>query len=167
VRPGRYFVDLTDSSSREFLDSILIGGSDPRSAPVDLSESSPPLLLRLSPSMAHLSGQVQGAPPADGGVVLFRPVRAFHSRLHSLISHAIDSDGKFPPEALAPGDYWVYAFASLDFAQGSDAQLLERLKDKAILVRLAPSERKSIQLPLISAAELEAAESKATSQRQP
>lgn len=158
IRPGNYYIDLSDSSANYYAKSIRFAGLDPTRSLVNVSCENGSLELVLSRSIAYVSGQVKlAAKLASDGVVIFRPIRAFHSRSHTLIGTRIDSSGSFAQERLAPGTYLAYAFEATDFGLARDESLLQKLRSKATAFKVEANETKTIEITLITASEFEAA----------
>jgi hypothetical protein len=149
LTPGRYSVEIAPASPW-YVRSVSSGTTDLLREDLVVSPGRRPdpleVVLRDDSAGVHGTIRVDGQ-PAAGAVLLFSEQM---SSAHAQI--AVTAAGaEFMFSGLAPGDYRVLAFDSIDGLEFRNPEVLSSYLSKAVQVTLPPNELASINVERISA----------------
>jgi hypothetical protein len=152
VPPGTYVVAFTGQSDASgwFLKSVLAGG---RNAEDGVNVSGTPVVLDLiaGANGCSVDGAVtdaKGEPVGSADVVLV-PEARLRSRTNRFRKTTTDQRGHFTLRAIAPGDYSLFAWESVEGEAYYSADFLKNFEGQGIAVRLNEADHKSLQLQAI------------------
>ena len=164
----RYYLS-PDSPSGTYLKSVRFGNQELLGKELDFSQGAGPLTVVFSFNAAQVSGSIQqpesNSTPADvSGTAQPTPAAtAVVAMIPDVLNedgtgmHFEDpnSDGSFTAKQLPPGRYHAYAFAEVDREQLQNPDLRKQLESLGVEVELKENEKKQLQLPLISAQDMQ------------
>ena len=157
VPPGRYFVQLAgDAVSPDwFLKSAVAGGQDISANGISVNGGSVTLDLVASANGAVVDGIVADAKgePVANAVVVAVPEPRFRQRTDRFHKTMTDQSGRFGLHGMAPGDYTLYAWESVDAEACYNPEFLRSYEGQGSALHAGEGERKSVQLPVIPSAE--------------
>lgn len=167
VTPGKYFLNV-NAPQGTYLKSVRLGSEEMLGKFLDLSQGSGQISVVFSYGAAELDGTVQmpqnsaEATDAAAGQPLQTPdasVVLVPEKLNEDWSGIRFSDtgagGTFTIRQLPPGRYRAYAFEKMQYQDLQNPDLLKELEAKGTEVELKQNEKKQIQLPLISEADMQ------------
>ncbi len=147
VYPGRYRIGVFSSlTPGYYLDSVLLAGRDVTGQTVELLSGSAPIRVIFRPNPGRVTGTVDDC--NGQAVVLWQlddPIITFRWSE----SQQCNAEGHFDFTDLRPGDYYAYAFATVDdpfFL--SNVDFARSLKPRATRVHVNPGETTNIELKL-------------------
>ena len=140
------------------------GEQDASSGKITLTQASDGSLnIVMGTDVGELQGSVQNenGEPAAGAIIIVAPTGELQERMDLFYQMTTDANGKFEYQDFAPGEYKVFAWAaSADQEVLESLELRKAFESKATPVTIEPSGHASVQLKLISAAEIEAEKNK-------
>jgi hypothetical protein len=144
LMPGEYLFSIPWLRSA-FVKEAWFGGADILNRPLRFTGSeSGPMEIVISSKTGTLSGKVNS--PAQVVVVPDRRERVERYR-----AVATDQNGRFNVPEIAPGDYRVFAWESLEPYAYFDPDLLRRSESRSMRVQIAESSKQAIELQVIPA----------------
>ncbi len=153
VPPGSYYVHFAGGGlgPEWYLKSVLVGGHDADEAGISVSGGAVVLDLVASSSGAALDGVVtnqKGEPVANAVIVAVPEVRlrGRMDRYHKTVS---DQAGRFTLQGIAPGEYTLFAWESVDGDAYYNAEFLKSYAGQGIALHASEGQRKSISLQVI------------------
>jgi len=163
VTPGTYRVNVS-RAPRTYVKSMRFGEQDASSGKITLTQASDGSLnIVMGTDVGELQGSVQNenGEPAAGAIIIVAPTGELQERMDLFYQMTTDANGKFEYQDFAPGEYKVFAWAaSADQEVLESLELRKAFESKATPVTIEPSGHASVQLKLISAAEIEAEKNK-------
>jgi hypothetical protein len=158
LAPGKYWLRL--SASHGYVASATMGGTDLLREPlVVVPGASSPIDITMRDDNAELEGTLLGVSAtavdqsglSPAGVVYCIPLPDSSGQFLEI---SASPEGKFDNPVVAPGVYRVLAFNSeqpdLPYR---DAEAMKAYETKGQVVRLAPGQKATLQLPVISGTE--------------
>jgi protocatechuate 3,4-dioxygenase beta subunit len=152
--PGEYSLQVYGLPAGSYLKSARLGETNLLENHLDLTQPQSGdvsgVELVVSTAAAKLSGDVTGADgnPLRGSTVVLRTANPKLTLMEGLIKTATtDQNGKFEMESLAPGDYRLLAFESIDPADARDPEIFQEYESKSVKLTLKESaqERQSLK----------------------
>jgi hypothetical protein len=149
ITPGRYSVELTPNSPW-YVQSARCGPTDVlREDLVFAPGRRPdPLEVVLRDDGARLSGSVHSDNQAAAGAVLLIPEQGSLNQAKLTQSGPA---GQFQFESLAPGDYRLFAFDTVEGLEFRNPEVLASYLSRAVRVTLSPNEQARASVELIQA----------------
>jgi hypothetical protein len=147
------------ASAKYFVKSVRVGSVESPDATLDLRRTGDsPVTITLSDKGAAIKGRIKTESPDRAGttVTLIPDVTDAERRELQATESTADQNGVFSIENIPPGDYRLFAWEYLPEDEWKDADFWSAIKDQGVGVKLMESEKKSIELPLISATEIAA-----------
>jgi hypothetical protein len=164
VPRGMYRLRVELAGQKLYLKGMAYGGETLTGDKVDLRMARQGgLEVTFSSNVAELQGRVQpstGAAEGDesDGVTVILVGRAKDGKgLDIAWQTGIDQKGRFHMGTVPPGKYQVFAIDGFDEDEWGNPDLAKALAAKSVELELKESEKKQVSLPVISAAEWEAA----------
>jgi len=162
VTPGSYRMNVS-RAPKTYVKSMRFGEQDASSGRIEVTNAGGTFNVMMGTDVGELQGLVQNenGEPAAGAIVIVAPASEFQDRMDLFLTTMTSEDGKFDYQDFAPGEYKVFAWAA-----GGDQDILQSVElrkafdSKAASVSVEPSGHASVQLKLISAAEIEAEKNK-------
>ena len=156
VAPGHYYPQLISGSftgSEWFLRSGSAGGRDLSDSGFTVGGS--PLVMDLvassrSASVTGIAKNHDGKPVANATIVAV-PALRYRKRPDHYTTGTSDQTGHFTLQGVRPGDYTLFAWESLDGEQYFDPDFVKRSEGQGSAMKLAESERKTIELEVVPA----------------
>jgi len=160
VPAGHYSVQISDASAMPdwFLKSLAAGGRDATDSGFTVGGGTTALDLVASADGAVAEGVAinrKDEPVADA-VVVAVPEARLRTHPDRYRRAVTDQAGRFTLRGLAPGDYMLFAWESVDGEAYYDPEFLKRYEGQGRAVHLVEGERKSVQLRAVPAAEEQA-----------
>jgi hypothetical protein len=163
VGPGRYRVNVQTGAG--YAAEVVAGETDLLRQPlvVGLGGSSSPIEVTLRDDGAEVDGTFEDATKTDRGpdqnedaqpmcYVYFLPFAGSAGQFRE--TYGV-SDGSFRQEQLPPGTYHVLAFDSeQEDLEGASEEAIRKFESKEQLVELAPGQKESLTLKVISGDDL-------------
>ena len=141
--PGEYSLQVYGLPPGSYLKSARLGETNLLENHLDLTQPQSGdvsgVELVVSTAASKLSGDVTGADgnPLRGSTVVLRTANPKLTLMEGLIKTATtDQNGKFEMESLAPGDYRLVAFESIDPADARDPEVLQEYESKSVKLTL-------------------------------
>jgi hypothetical protein len=160
VSATAYFISLAGgATSKYFVKSIRAGNSESPGALLDLRRTGDaPVTVVLSDKGAALSISVKtDSPDPANTTVLFIPdIADAEVREHRVIEPTADHNNVYSIRNVPPGDYRVFAWRDIEEDAWNDPDFWNLIREKGVGVKLRDSDRQSIEVPLIPAAEMTA-----------
>jgi hypothetical protein len=130
-----------------FLKSARLGNVDALQSGVDVSQGeSGKLDLEISATGGRVEGSVtEGDQPSPGARVVLMPGDERNRRLRFQIATA-DQKGVFRISGIAPGDYRLYGFQTVDESSVQDPSYLKRFESQSKQVSIHEHGRETLQL---------------------
>jgi Carboxypeptidase regulatory-like domain len=161
--PGKYRVSVSGfpwHPWQYYLKSATLDGADVLENGLTLAAGKPVGTLRLFLSLD--GGSIQGAVLNEGGkpvagsavVLIPDPPRRSLTDLYS--TTRTDSNGLFSLQALAPGNYKLFAWKDLEQHSFEDPDFIHRFEDRGKRVEINAREQKQVQLQVIPASAMPA-----------
>jgi tetratricopeptide (TPR) repeat protein/thiol-disulfide isomerase/thioredoxin/outer membrane lipoprotein-sorting protein len=153
--PIPHSFEITGPLLNVYVKSIQLGGQDASDGRIDLAASAGPLNLMLAQDGGEISGSVKSAAgdPAAGVIAVVaskdRPWR--RDLVHELRT---DNAGNFRCPSLAPGEYLVFALEDTNSNLWS-AEYRGMFENRAVSVTVQANGKKSVELKLITAEEMD------------
>ena len=167
VLAGKYYVQ-TNVPAGAYLYSARFGQQDVLGKELDLSQGAAGDLELVfhygaaevdgrvqassAPGSSSATGQAGTAPPSASIVLVPDQLNADGSGMHF---GNTDQSGTFSIKQVPPGHYRAYAFEELDMNQMQNPNLLKELESKGTEVEVNENDKKQIQLPVISAEDMQ------------
>lgn len=158
VPPGNYYVQLsgdTGAGADWFLKSAVAGSRDEGESGISVSGGSVMLDLVASPNGAVVEGVVtdgKGA-PVPNAVIVAAPEVRLRMRPDHFRKTVSDQSGHFAVHGVAPGDYTLFAWESVDGEAYYNPEFLKSYEGQGSSLRVSEGERKTVQLGVIAAGE--------------
>ena len=162
VSPGTYQINISRGAN-SYVKSIRYGEQDVTSGKITVTAGSAGALsIVMGTDVGELQGSVESekGEPVAGASITVAPADALQDRTDLFVQLGTDPNGKFDYQDLAPGDYKVYAWDGTDQDVLESPELRKAFDGKAVSVSIQPGGHASVQLKLISAAEIEAERNK-------
>jgi hypothetical protein len=146
-----YVVEMAFLPEGLYLKQARLNGVDVLTKPADFS-SPGDLQIVVSSRVGKVDGRVTGEPsiPRFGIPIAFVPDRLRdHPELFKTVF--TDAGGRFSLSSIAPGDYKVFAWESLESFSYFDPEFLKRFEDQGQSIRVSESSRQTLELKIIRA----------------
>jgi hypothetical protein len=151
VPPGDYKVGIVGMDPNSYIKEVRFGPSDALERPLTLTGSNAATLnIVISPRAAKLDGTIVGhdLQPVSGIQAVLVPDR--HRDRADLYKNAVtDTAGHFQMQGIAPGDYRVFAWSSLDSYSYFDTNVIQRSESQGQPVHLLESSQGTVQAKVI------------------
>lgn len=158
IPPDRFRLNVLGPPMSTYIKSMRAGGREVPDYTVDLSRGSVQLEILLATRLASLKGVVEKSNPDHmPGFVVLEKIGAPSGVVGQSHSYGVSQNGAFDTNSIAPGDYRLYAFEELDLIYLRDPSFLKKFAPRAIELKIAEGETKTIALKQIAFAEVEAA----------
>jgi hypothetical protein len=156
VAEGDYQLSIWGLPEDFYLKAARAGNSDVLMSDLSVSRKQPagPLDLVLSPNGGHVEGlALKEDKPFSGATVVLVPEgdRSKVERLYE--STSTDQDGRFAIRGIAPGDYTLFAWESVERGAYQDPEFLRPYRERGKPVRVDEDSRLNSQLDVIPANE--------------
>ena len=150
VYPGRYTITTTGFIPGYYVDSIRLGDQEVIGKPVDLTAGSPPIRVVYKSDAGRVRGTVENG---AGSTVLLVPRDEAFMSPHFTRSGNCDGAGRFEIGSLRPGEYYAFAFDSIDSDTLRDAlddtvSFVHSLAVRAATVRVEAGQVAQVDLRL-------------------
>jgi hypothetical protein len=158
VPPGNYYIQLAGdggASADLFLKAVIVGGRDADESGISVSGSLSVLDLAVSTNGAAVDGVVtdrKGVPVANA-VVVAVPEARLRTRPDHYHKTVSDQSGHFTLHGVRLGEFTLFAWESVDGEAYTNPEFLKVYEGQGTGLRLSESERKTVQLEVIAAAE--------------
>jgi len=137
VYPGRYRIVPMGFIYGYYVASVRLGLVDVTGQPVDLSPSSPPIVVTYKSGVSRVVGLVDNGPASTVALVP-RNETLLSSQFVRIATAGLD--GIFDLTGLRPGDYYIFAFDRVDPTALYDADFVRNLLSRAERVHMEPGE---------------------------
>jgi hypothetical protein len=146
-----------------YLKSMHFGDQDVTNGKIDLTQqTSGALNIVCGTDVGQIQGSVQNenGEPAAQVMITVAPDDEHQSRQDLFYQLVSDTNGKFDYRDIAPGEYKVFAWESVDQEMLQSAEFRKAFESRAGSVSISPGGNASVQLRLISTADVEAEKNK-------
>lgn len=153
VSPGDYRVSAS-SEDGYYIKEARFGGLDVLNAPMHFTgNESVPLEIVMSSNVAAVEGRVinEKRQPAVNAAVVLVPDRN-RDRTELFRKASTDANGHFSISSIAPGDYRLFAWETLEPYEYFDPDLLARSESKALPVHLSELSKQNVEMRVIVSA---------------
>ncbi len=153
VPPGTYYVQFAGGGLGPdwYLKSVLAGGRDVDEAGISLNGGTVVLDLVATGNGTAVDGVVtdqKGEPVADA-VIVAVPEARLRGRIDRYRKTVSDQRGRFTLQGIAPGDYTLFAWESVDGDAYFNAEFLKTYTGQGSPLHASEGERKSMALQII------------------
>jgi len=155
VPGGEYGVSVTPLQSKFFVKEARFDGKDVLSRPLQFSGNERGILeIVVSPNVASVEGVVTNnrLAGASGAQVVLVPDYSRH-RPELFKTATTDQEGRFKIPNIAPGDYKLYAWETIELNAWFDLDLAKRYEQYARTIHLTESSTQTIDAKLIPASQ--------------
>ena len=161
VTPGVYAINAFCDAGA-YVKSIHFGDQDVSSGKIDLTQQSGGALnIVCGTDVGQIQGTVQNENGEPAAQVMISVVpEGEHRGGPDLFCPISDEKGKFEYRDLAPGDYKVFAWESTDPQMLQSAEFQKAFESRAASVTVSSGGNASVQVKMISAADIEAEKNK-------
>ena len=162
ITPGKYQI-YASCEAGAYVKSMHFGDQDVTSGKIDLTQqSSGALNIVCGTDVGQIQGSVQNesGEPAAQVLVSVVPDDEHQSRVDLFYQLASDQNGKFDYHDIAPGEYKVFAWESMDAEMLLSAEFRKAFESRAAAVTISPGGNASVQIKMIPAADIEAEKNK-------
>lgn len=158
VPPGTYFVELAGQgggNSDWYVKSVLAGGRDVNESGINVNGGSVVLDVVASANGSVVDGVAVNAKgePVSNAVIVAAPEARLRGREDRYCKTASDQSGRFTLRGIAPGEYTLFAWESLDGEAYLNPDFLKSYEGQGSALRVGEGERKSVQVQGIPDAE--------------
>jgi hypothetical protein len=146
-----------------YVKSIRFGDQDVTSGKIDLMQQSSGVLnIVCGTDVGQIQGSVQNenGEPAAQVMISVVPEGEHQGRQDLYFQLMSDENGKFEYRDLAPGDYKVFAWDSMDQEMMLSAEFQKAFESRGASVSVPPGGNASVQVKMIPAADIEAEKNK-------
>jgi len=146
-----------------YLKSMHFGDQDVSNGKIDLTQqTSGALNIVCGTDVGQIQGSVQNesGQPAAQVMVTVAPDDEHQSRQDLFYQLMTDENGKFDYRDIAPGEYKVFAWESVDQEMLQSPEFRKAFESRAGSVSISPSGNASVQVKLIPTADIEAEKNK-------
>lgn len=158
VPPGNYYVQFAGEGNADwYLKSVAAGGRETDDSGISVSGGTVVLDLVASASGGVVDGVVtdrKGEPVANA-VIVAAPEARLRWRTDRYRKTVSDQSGRFTLRGIAPGEYTIFAWDSVDGEAYYNPEFLNRYEGQGSALHVAEGEQKSVQVPVIAEAELQ------------
>jgi protocatechuate 3,4-dioxygenase beta subunit len=158
VPPGNYYVQLAgEGNAGWYLKSVAAGGREADDSGISVSGGTVVLDLVASASGGVVDGVVtdrKGEPVANA-VIVAVPEARLRWRTDRYRKTVSDQSGRFTLPGIAPGEYTIFAWDSVDGEAYYNPEFLKSYEGQGNALHVAEGEQKSVQVPVIAEAEQE------------
>jgi hypothetical protein len=158
VPPQMYLLFIENVPPGKYVKSIRLGDRESNSGEIDLTERpGAPLNILLGEDGGEVDGMVQTADgqAAPSTLVMLAPAQEFDGRSDLLKRAVTDASGNFQIKDVAPGEYKAFAWESGADDSTQSAEFRKPFESKSAAVSVGPKDKASVQLTVITAADLE------------
>jgi len=162
VTPGAYAINAFCDAGA-YVKSIHFGDQDVSSGKIDLTQqSSGALNIVCGTDVGQIQGTVQNdnGEPAAQAMISVVPDEERYNREDLFVQLVSDQNGKFDYRDLAPGDYKVFAWESMDSQMLQSAEFRKAFESRAASVTVSSGGNASVQVKMIPAEDIEAEKNK-------
>lgn len=162
VTPAVYLINPSCEAGA-YLKSMHFGDQDVSDGKIDLTQQTGGALNIVC---ATDVGRIQGSVQNENGeaavevMITIAPDDEHEGRLDLHYQLASDQNGKFDYHDIAPGDYKVFAWESMDYEVMQSPEGLKAFESRAAAVTVPPGGNASVQVKVIPAADMEAEKNK-------
>jgi hypothetical protein len=151
VQPGKYIVSVTGLPAGSYVQSIKAGPLEVLGGELDCSSGvAGNIQVVLSMSGGQVSGAVQNKDaPAAGATVVLVPDEARRSVSMFFKTGTTDQTGAFNVKGVAPGEYTVYAWESIESGAWQNPDILKLVDGRGERVKIAKNGTETVQLRVI------------------
>ncbi len=162
VAPGEYQINASCEAGA-YLKSMNFGDQDVSAGKIDLTQqTSGALNIVCATDVGQIQGSVQNenGDPAAQVMITVAPDDEHQGRLDLHYQLMSDQNGKFDYRDIAPGDYKIFAWESMDQEMMQSAEFRKAFESRAASVTISPGGNASVQVKVIPAADMEAEKNK-------
>ena len=162
VTPAVYQINASCDASA-YVKSIRFGDQDVTNGKIDLTQqSSGALNIVCGTDVGQIQGSVQNENGEPAAQVMITVVPEGEHQGHQDLFFQLMSDekGKFEYRDLAPGDYKVFAWESMDQEMLLSPEFQKAFESRGASISLSPGGNASVQVKMIPAADIEAEKNK-------
>ena len=154
VPPGNYYVELVGEGGTNFdlfLKSALAGNHDVDEAGISVNGGAVVLDLVASANGGVIDGVVVDAKgdPVANAVVVAAPEMRLRARVERYRKTVSDQSGRFALHGIAPGDYTVLAWESVEGEAYYNPEFLKNYEGQGSALHVNEGERKSVPVNVI------------------
>ena len=168
VTPGKYYLNA-NAPSGTYLKSVRFGNQEILGKDLDLSQGTGQIAVVISYGVAEVDGTVQlpqSSSESVDGAAAGQP-NATPDAAIALVPDQLNDDGSgvrfgnsgaggaFTVKNVPPGHYRAYALERMDYNQLQNPDVLKEMQSKGTEVELKENDKKQIQLPLITAGDMQ------------
>jgi Carboxypeptidase regulatory-like domain len=160
VGDGDYQFEMWGLPEDFYLKTARLGGSDVLASDLSVNRKQPPgaLDVVLSPNGGRIDGRVlKEDKPFSGATVVLVPEEGRRKEERLYESTSTDQDGQFSIRGIAPGDYTLFAWETIEHGAYMDPDFLRPYKDRGKPIHVDEGNKLNSQLELIPANESEGA----------
>ena len=164
VFPGTWIVNVMPLPPNSYVKSIRLGDQESAGQVLVVPPAAAgPLRIVLSANGSEISGVVEGAPAGShpSVIVVANPEGDLSRNRHLQRVARVSGGGSFLLRGLAPGEYRLHALETQDWTVPQNDDLLRALEARSQRISVHEGQKSSVQLALIPAAAIEAAQSQA------
>lgn len=152
VAEGAYRLQVQDLPENFYLKAARLAGHDALGSDLNVSRKQPPGLLdvELSASGGRINGRVlKEEKPFSGARVVLVPEERRQKQEQLYKSTSTDQNGQFLIRGIAPGDYALFAWETIEEGAYEDPDFLRAFKNQGKAIVVEEGSRLSSQLELI------------------
>jgi hypothetical protein len=151
VSPGEYKVGIVAMDPNSYIKEVRLGSADALDRPMAVTATGDAILnIVISPRAAQLEGTVvdHNLQPVSGVQAVLIPDQ--HRDRADLYKDVVtDAAGRFQMQGIAPGDYKLFAWSSLDPYSYFNTNMVQRYESQGQPVHLLESSRGTVQAKVI------------------
>ena len=152
VMPDTYRVRVMGAQNQVYVKSVYAGQQEAKDGEVTVVAGAPPTLaIVASTAGGQIAGTVKGEKdaPWPGAAVILAPDTAKRHRQDLFKFATTDQYGKFSLPSLAPGDYKLFAWDSVEMGQWMDPDFLKPYENKGKSITIKENAKETADMELL------------------
>ncbi len=154
VQPDLYDLRIFGTPDGGYLKSVRVGDADVTESSIDFTNgvAGGDITVVIAISAGQITGTVQNEKlePAPGAVVVLIPEGKRRELDRFFQTSSTDQNGNYTLKSIAPGEYRLFAFDTVEYGAYQDPEWLKPYESKGERLSVKEGEKQSMQLKLVT-----------------